>query len=213
LAIAKQQLDDTTLTAPFDGGVQARQTSVGEYLIVGAPILSLVRLDPLRLRVEVSERDAPQVRLGQVVRFTVEGDTNVFSGKVQRLSPALNETRMLVVEADIPQDDRLHPGYFTHAEIVTTPESPALTVPTNAVVTFSGLEKAFTIQNGKAVEKRITTRKRERDWIEVRTGLAVGDEIILNPGNLQHGNPVIAGPGGDLAISKTKLASQPAKSQ
>jgi len=65
LAIARQQLADTTLTAPFDGGVQARQTSVGEYLVVGAPILTLVRLDPLRLRVEVSERDAPRCASGK----------------------------------------------------------------------------------------------------------------------------------------------------
>ncbi len=194
LAIARQQLADTTLAAPFDGGVQARQTSVGEYLVVGSPIVTLVRLDPLRLRVEVSERDAPQVRLGQVIRFSVEGDTNVFSSTIQRLSPALSDTRMLVVEADIPQDDRLHPGYFTRAEIVTRPQAPALTIPTNAVVTFSGLEKAFTIRDGKAVEKRITTRKRGQDWIEVPTGLAAGEEVILNPGNLQNGNPVLVIP-------------------
>lgn len=208
LAIAKQQLVETTLIAPFDGGVQARPASVGEYLVVGAPIVSLVRLDPLRLRVEVSERDAPQVRLGQVVRFSVEGDTNVFSSKIQRLTPALNETRMLVVEADIPHDDRLHPGYFTRAEIVTMPDSLALTIPTNAVVTFSGLEKAFAIQNGKAVEKRITTRKRGGNWIEVPTGLAAGEEIILNPGNLQSGNPVIPGKAGELEAFNTNRPAQ-----
>lgn len=206
LAIAKQQLTDTTLVAPFDGGVQARLTSVGEYLVVGAPIVTLVRLDPLRLRVEVSERDAIQVRTGQVVRFSVEGDTKVFSGIIQRLSPALNDTRMLVVEADIPPDERLHPGYFTRAEIVTLPESLAVTVPTNAVVTFSGLEKVFTVRNGKAVEKRITTRKRGPDWIEVPTNLAPGEEIILNPGNLQNGNPVVPGSAAELEAAKTKGA-------
>jgi RND family efflux transporter MFP subunit len=203
-AIASQQLTDTTLAAPFDGGVQARLTSVGAYLVVGAPIVTLVRLDPLRLRVEVSERDAIQVRPGQVARFSVEGDTNVFSGRIQRLSPALNDTRMLVVEADIPLDDRLHPGYFTRAEIVTLPEALALTIPTNAVVTFSGLEKAFAIRNGKAVEKRITTRKRGPDWIEVPTGLAAGEEIILNPGNLQNGNPVIPVSAAEMEASKPK---------
>ncbi len=207
LAIARQELADTTLTAPFDGGVQTRPASVGEYLVVGAPMVTLVRLDPLRLRVEVSERDAPQVRLGQVIRFSVEGDTNVFTSKIQRLSPALNDARMLVVEADIPQDDRLHPGYFTRAEIVTLPESPALTMPTNALVTFSGLEKAFTVRDGKAVEKRITTRKGGGNWIEVSTGLHAGEEVILNPGNLQGGNAVIAGPAVEMEVTNNKPAS------
>jgi RND family efflux transporter MFP subunit len=211
-AIARQQLTDTTLAAPFDGGVQARQASVGEYLVVGAPMVTLVRLDPLRLRVEVSERDAPQVRLGQAVRFSVEGDTNVFSSKIQRLSPSLTENRMLVVEADLPQDDRLHPGYFTRAEIVTLPETQALTIPTNAVVTFSGLEKAFAVRDGTAAEKRITTRLRGRDWVEVPTGLAAGEEIILNPGNLQNGNPVIVGSAVEPGIpSPGRPAPRPAK--
>jgi len=195
LAIARQQLADTTLTAPFDGGVQARQTSVGEYLAVGAPILTLVRLDPLRLRVEVSERDAPQVRVGQALRFRVEGEAVAFSNRVCRLSPALNDNRMLVVEADIPHDERLHPGYFARAEIVTTPDSPALIIPTNAVATFSGIEKAFTIRDGKAVERRIATRDHGADWVEVRSGLAAGEEIILDPGNLQNGHRVAVGPG------------------
>ena len=206
-AIARQQLTETTLVAPFDGGVQARQTSVGEYLVVGAPMVTLVRLDPLRLRVEVSERDAPLVRLGQVVRFSVEGETNVFQSQIQRLSPALTENRMLVVEADLPLDERLHPGYFTRAEIVTRPETLALTIPTNAVVTFSGLEKAFAIRDGKAVERRITTRQRGPAWIEVATGLTAGEEIILNPGQLQNGNPVISAPAVEPEVQNTQRAA------
>jgi RND family efflux transporter MFP subunit len=190
--IAKQQLADTTIVAPFEGGIQQRQANIGEYLTVGSPVVTLVRLNPLRLRLEVSERDALKVRLGQKVRLTVEGDTNTYTGEIQRLSPALTEqTRMLVAESDIENDGRLHPGYFIRAEIVTVPESTALTIPTNAVVTFAGLEKAFTIQDGKAVEKRITTRDQAQDWVEVVSGLVRDDRVIMNPGNLQTGHPIV----------------------
>lgn len=193
--IAKQQLADTTLRAPFDGGIQERPANVGEYLTLGLPVVTLVRLDPLRLRVEVSERDASRIELGQTVRFTLEGDTNVYSGKIHRLSPALDEnTRMLAVEADIPNDGRFHSGYFVRAEIVTAPDAVALTIPAQAVVAFAGLEKAFTCQKGKAAEKRITTGKRGQDWVEVVAGLERSEEVILNPGNLQNGHPVIVEP-------------------
>jgi len=127
------------------------------------------------------------------VRFWVEGETGAFSNRLQRLSPALNDNRMLVVEADIPHDERLHPGCFARAEIVTTPDAPALIIPTNAVATFSGIEKAFTIRDGKAVERRITTRGHGANWVEVRTGLEAGEVIILDPGNLQNGHRVTAG--------------------
>jgi RND family efflux transporter MFP subunit len=207
--IARQQLTDTTLLAPFDGGVQERRADVGEYLTVGLPILTLVRLDPLRLRGEVSERDAPKVRWGQKMRFTIEGETNVFAGTIQRLSPALDENRMLVVEADIPYDERLRPGYFTRAEIITLPEALALTIPTNAVAVFSGLEKAFTIKADKAAEKRIVTRQRGLDWVEVVSGLAAGEEVILNPGGLQNGSPVTVGPASKPAISHAKGPQRP----
>lgn len=192
--IAKQQLTDTVITAPFDGGIQERRADLGEYLIVGAPVITLVRLNPLRLRLEVSERDAPKVTLGQTLRFTVEGDTNTVSSKVERLGPALDETtRMLLVEADIPNDGRLHPGCFARAEIVTEPQARALTIPANAVTSFAGLEKALLIQDGKAVEKRIVVGQRTTSWVEVVSGLAAGEEVILNPGSLQTGSPVVLG--------------------
>src|SRR5687767_10515480 len=59
LELAGQQLNDTEIRAPFAGIVEQRQTSPGEYLNVAAPLMTLVRVDPIRLRLEVSERDAP----------------------------------------------------------------------------------------------------------------------------------------------------------
>lgn len=191
LEIARQQLTDTTIAAPFDGGIQERKADPGEYLTIGSPLLTLVRLDPLRLRVEVSERDAMKVKAGQVVRFTLEGDGQTFTGAVARLSPALDEsTRMLRVEADIANEGRLRPGHFARAEVVTDSRAMVLAIPTNAISIFAGLEKAFTMKEGKAVERRITVGQRIQGWMEVIAGLNPGEEVILNPGNLQTGNPV-----------------------
>lgn len=77
---------------------------------------------------------------------------------------------------------------------MTAPDAVALTIPAQAAVAFAGLEKAFTCQKGKAAEKRITTGKRGPDWVEVVAGLERGEDVILNPGNLQNGHPVIVEP-------------------
>ena len=58
LALAEQQLTDTQLRAPFSGAVQQRRANLGEYLAAGAPVLTLVKLSPLRLRLDVPEREA-----------------------------------------------------------------------------------------------------------------------------------------------------------
>ncbi|MCA1815252.1 MAG: HlyD family efflux transporter periplasmic adaptor subunit, partial [Acidobacteria bacterium] len=100
LAIARQQLADTTVLAPFDGVVQERKASAGEYLAAGAPVLTVVRVNPLRFRAEVPERDAATVRAGQQVRVTVEGAAQTYVGRIVRLSPTITEqSRVLVVEA------------------------------------------------------------------------------------------------------------------
>src|SRR4030095_3830480 len=102
LALARQQLADTALSAPWDGIVQLKRASVGEYLAAGAPVVDIVRMNPLRLRAEVPERDASTVRFGQNVRVSVEGDGKVYLGQIKRLSPVITaQNRMLMVEADV----------------------------------------------------------------------------------------------------------------
>ena len=191
LALARQQLKDTAVIAPISGIVQEKRTSLGEYLAAGAPVVNIVRMDPLRLRAEIPERESRAVHTGQDVRVTVEGDTTIFLGKIMRLSPVIAEqNRMLVVEADVRNNGKLRPGSFAHAEIVTNDAKMAVTVPNNAIVTFAGIEKVIVVQNGKALEKPITTGRRNTDFTEIVAGINVGEKVIVDPGNLQSGQAV-----------------------
>lgn len=191
LSLAKQQLIATSVYAPLDGIVQEKRTSVGEYLAAGTPVVNIVKMDPLRLRAEVPERNAHSIRSGQSVRVTVEGDDNVYAGQIKRLSPVLSEqNRILIVEADVRNDGKLRPGSFAHADIITSDNSMAVTVPSKAVVVFAGIEKVIVVQNGKALERPITTGRRINEWTEVLAGVKVGESVIVDPGNLQSGQAV-----------------------
>ena len=192
LALARQQLADTIVYAPLEGVVQEKKASVGEYLAAGAPIVNIVRIDPLRLQVNVPERESHSIRTGQSVRVTVEGDAEVYLGYVKRLSPTISEqNRVLAVEADVRNNGRLRPGAFVKAEIVTDQTSTAVTVPSTAIVTFAGIEKVMLVENGKATEKAVTTGRRGPDWIEIKAGVNVGQSVIVDPGNLQSGQAVV----------------------
>jgi RND family efflux transporter MFP subunit len=191
LEIARQQLADCVIYAPFAGVVQEKRASVGEYLAPGAAVVNVVRVDPLRLRAEVPEREARNVVSGQSVRLTVEGDPNVYTGRIVRLSPTITaQNRILIVEAEVRNSGSLRPGSFARADIVADDRSLAGAVPTNSIVSFAGIDKVITIQDGKALEKPITTGRQSGEWTEVLTGVKVGDVVILNPGNLQSGQPV-----------------------
>jgi RND family efflux transporter MFP subunit len=190
--LARQQLADTVIVSPIDGAVAERQASVGEYLAAGAPVATLVRLHPLRLRVSVPEREAASVRRGQPVRVTVDGDSTVHPGTVARLSPAIAEqSRTLLVEAEVPNPgSRLRPGSFARAEVVVQQGDRVVTVPASALITFAGVEKVLTVRGGKSEELRVTPGRRLGDQVEIIAGVKAGEPIVVEPGNLTGGQAV-----------------------
>jgi RND family efflux transporter MFP subunit len=181
LAIAQQQIVETTLYAPFDGAVRERRASLGEYLNAGAPVATIVRLHPLRLRVETPEREAQGIKAGQSVRVLVEGDQ----------SPAFQEqSRTLIIEAEVDnQNGKLRPGSFAKAEIQTSVTSDVVMVPASAIVTFAGIQKVFSVKDNKAIEKNVVVGRSEGDWVVVE-GLEADAPVVLSPGNLVSGQPV-----------------------
>ena len=196
LELARQALTDTELTAPADGMTRERRVSVGEFLAAGAPIATLVKIHPLRLQLAVPERVAASVRAGQEVRVSVDGDPGVHRGRVVRLSPSIQEqNRTLTIEAEVPNPTGvIRPGAFARAEIVIDADQPAVFVPASAIVVFAGIEKVLTVREGKAQERRVVTGRREKDRVEITEGLRAGEPVVVEPGNLTGGQPVVVKP-------------------
>jgi len=189
--LAKQQITDMSIRAAFDGVVEEKIASPGEYLATGAAVVRIVKMNPLRLRAEVPERESQNVKVGQEVRVSVEGDPNIYTGRIARLSPSITaENRVLIVEAEVANNGRLRPGSFARAEIVSDTTRTSLVVPLSSVVTFAGIDKVITVQDGKAVEKPVTIGRRSGDTAEILSGVKAGDAVVIDPGNLQSGQPV-----------------------
>jgi RND family efflux transporter MFP subunit len=194
LGLARLALLDTTLVAPIDGMVQARLVSVGTMLTKGAKVATIVRVDPLRLRLEIPERSANGVRVGQEVAV-FSSDEQQHTGKIARIAPALDEqNRTLTVEAEIPNHERaLKPGSFVRAEVLLGAADTVVAVPSSAIVVFAGIEKVITIKDGKALELVISSGRQSGGMTEVKSGLPLGTEVVLEPGNLQTGDAIEPG--------------------
>jgi membrane fusion protein, multidrug efflux system len=192
LALAQEQLAATTLRAPFDGRIRERTGVVGQYVAAGTPVVTLVRVHPLRLRLEVPEREAPRVKLGQIVRVVAEGEQQEYSGRVARISPSISEdNRTLLVEAEIPnQHGWLRPGAFVRADVIVEASTPALLVTATAIVSFAGVDKVFSIADGKAVERRVQLGRRDGKLVEIVQGLRAGEPVITDPGKVVAGDLV-----------------------
>ncbi|PYM17075.1 MAG: efflux RND transporter periplasmic adaptor subunit [Candidatus Rokuibacteriota bacterium] len=193
LELARQALVDTELSAPIDGMIRERRAAVGEFLAAGAPVAMLVKIHPLRLQLAVPERAAADVRIGQDVRVSVDGDPRAYTGRVVRLSPSIQEqNRTLTLEAEVPNPTgALRPGSFARAEIVIAVNQATVFVPASSIIVFAGIEKVLTVRDGKTLERRVVTGRREKDRVEITEGLKAGEPVIVEPGNLTGGQAVV----------------------
>lgn len=186
LALARQQLGDTVIRAPFRGAVTRRQATLGEYLAVNAPVAVLVRSHPLRIRLEVPERLAPKVKVGQLIHLRVEGAGAARSGRVVRLSPAIEaQNRSLLVEGEMPNEDGvLRAGSFTEAAITVNPLAQGFAIPARSLMSFAGVERVYVAENGKLAERLVRPGRRlDERTVEILSGLRASDQVVLEPGD------------------------------
>ena len=186
LALARQQLGDTTIRAPFTGAITRRQSSMGEFLPVNAPVVTLVRQNPLRVRLGVPERQAARIRQGQPIEIRLEGVTERFSGRVVRLSPAIDaQNRSLVIEGEIPNPTgKLRPGSFVEGSIVVDSTATGFSVPESAVAGFAGIDRTFIVNNGVLEDRIVKTGRHLPDArIEIVDGLKEGDQVVAKAGD------------------------------
>jgi RND family efflux transporter MFP subunit len=197
LALAKKALADTVVRSPISGAVKEKHTSRGSYLTVNGRIVTIVKINPLRLRADIPESSAAAVRTGQTINVTVDAFPNrTFTGRVVRIGPSLDErTRALTVEAEVANSGNLlRPGMFAKSRLITSANAPAVMVPQRAVVPAAGLSKVFVIENGKAVERIVKTGATDGDLIEIVEGVKDGESVATsNLDKLLTGTAVYGG--------------------
>lgn len=153
LKIAEKRRGDTVVRAPFDGVIGEKLISAGQYVKDNMGILRIVKVYPMRLRLEVPEAAANTVKVGTPLTFTTDAAANVsFDAVVRELNPSLDaRNRTLTAEARLTKaDTRLRPGMFVQVKLVTDRGAKVVTVPRNALYSIAGLTKMFKIENGTA---------------------------------------------------------------
>jgi RND family efflux transporter MFP subunit len=198
VTVAQQQLNETVIRAPFRGHVSARPIAAGEYVTNASTIATIVRVQPIKLELQIAEADAAKIDLGNAVTAQVASHPDrEFSGKVTAKNPALNpESRALTVVAEFRNDDlALSPGMFASAALHLPRTQQVLSVPKAAVFTPPGSPSAqvFVVQDGNARLRVVQAGQPRGDLVPIASGLEAGDRIITNnQDKLFDGQPVIA---------------------
>lgn len=195
-AMARKELDDTTVRAPFGGYVSERHMSVGESVNSSSKIATILRANPIRLNLQVSEMEAARIRTGMTVQARVAARAErEFTGKVTVLSPAIDPTsRAMTIRAEFANPSlELRPGMFATARILLPEGEPGIFVPATAVLTDSSanVARVFTIENGRARVRVVQAGGTDKGFTQIITGLTRGVTVAAsNLADLYDGAPV-----------------------
>lgn len=189
VSLAKQQLADSTVHAPFAGLVQQRHVAKGSFVTVGQPIATLVRINPIRFRGQIPERMALNLTVGQKVEIHLENEDHPRSSTVKRISPALDEeTRSLAFEADFPNDDgKIRAGLFATGSVIIQEDAQVIAIPSAAITEFAGVERVWKVVDGEAREVLIRSGQKRDGLTEILGGLQADDQIVVESKSLKAG--------------------------
>lgn len=183
LGLARRALSYALVFSPIDGYVAERNADLGEYVSPTSKVATVVRINPLRIRIDIPEQAISEVRVGQSVSVTTSAwpDKN-FSGRIARISPNVTaSSRTLSVEADIENSGGvLKPGQFATVRILQSRSQPAVLIPARAVRTESGVSRVFVIKEGRAEQRLVQLGQSESDLVEVKSGVAAGEQVATS---------------------------------
>lgn len=183
LASAEKQVQYTTVRAPFAGVVSERSASAGDVVQTGGALYTII--DPASLRFDgtVPAEEVGRLERGAPVEFAVSGyPGKVFSGKIDRINPTADPaTRQVRVYVSVPNpDQRLVAGLYAEGRVGTAVRR-AVVAPASAVDQRGVTPTVLRIRQGRVeqVTVQLGVRDEADDRIELRSGVAAGDTLLL----------------------------------
>ncbi|MEZ5465698.1 MAG: efflux RND transporter periplasmic adaptor subunit [Lysobacteraceae bacterium] len=179
----RARLADRVITAPFDGVLGFRQVSPGTLVSPGTAIATLDDISTIKLDFSVPERFLSQISAGQRIDArSAAWPAQTFEGTVTTLGSRVDPvTRSITVRADIPNPDaKLRPGMLLTVELYE-PERQTLAIPEISLVQIGGNGYVFRVGDDSTVQQvEVEAGARQRGLIEVTSGLAAGDRIVVD---------------------------------
>jgi HlyD family secretion protein len=188
LRVARQQVQEAVVTAPFDGIITAINAELGQP--VGTQGVVRLVSSALEIRLDVDESNLADLAVGQeaVISSTVfPGDT--FHGRVAEIGAAVDQTRGTVTVRVTPLQppDWLRPGQTVNVNIITQRAAPRLLIPAAAVGRSGDQTVVYVVEDGRALEKVVLTRPPTAQGVPVLAGLSSEDRIVADARGLTGG--------------------------
>jgi RND family efflux transporter MFP subunit len=190
------QLGKTSIRAPFSGTVASIPVRVGELVLPGQTIVSIVNIKGLQVKAYVSEEDMPRIEEGADVVIGSDGT----KGKVARIAPSVDSaTRKIEVDVPITENGSTSPIVGTNVTIsiaaksLTNTAGPVYHLPLQAIKVTDGGGYVYTVSSDSLVEEhKVAIGSVSGEYVEVISGIDDGMKLVIPVYELKAGEKVAA---------------------
>ena len=190
LAISKAQsvevgarLERTRIVAPLAGVLNDLPVEVGEYVQAGTPVAAIVNTRTVKVVVEVPERDVPFFSKGETADVLVgpKGRETSVQGTITFISELADlQTRSTRMEITLANEDGLlRSGQIVRVRLTRRILEDAIFIPLLAVIPMEGSKAVYVVESSKAERREVELDVIKGDSIQVTSGLAPGDRLIV----------------------------------
>jgi len=195
LGLAEKALADTRVSAPFDGEITAVYADVGEMIAAGQIAFTVVQIDTLEIRIDISAADISKLAVGQPAVVTVPAfPGDLFHGVVKSIAVKASEsTRTYPVEVLLANSSNsIKPGMLANISITIGRQEGVIVVPVSAVLRRNGNTVVFVDVNSTAKSQAVTVSSERGAEAVISSGLSAGDRlIVVGQNSLQDGSAIV----------------------
>ncbi|HMG54189.1 MAG TPA: efflux RND transporter periplasmic adaptor subunit, partial [Kofleriaceae bacterium] len=185
LKIAQLNLRDSSVRAPIAGIVQTRTVQQGQYLQAGAVLATILQRDPLLLRFQVTEQEAPRLKPGMSATLRLKESAREYSAKLSLVGGAADPaTRMVPVTAQIDQTDHQHwlrPGAFCEVTVPVENARQGIVVPSLAVLPTEKGNVVYVVDDKHIAHARVVElgMHTPEGGVELTRGVSAGELLVV----------------------------------
>ncbi|MEK9136765.1 MAG: efflux RND transporter periplasmic adaptor subunit [Bacteroidota bacterium] len=185
--VARRQLRDTKITTPISGVVTGRPVDVGTQVQNNNVVANVVDISRLKVKLNVAERDAFKLKVGNPVEVTTDVYPGAkFGGTIQSISAKADESHTYPVEIILVNNNKEHPlksGVFGRVAFTSIGKRDMLAVPRQALVGSLKNPQVFVVENNVARLRNIVVGEEVGTNVAVLGGLQEGEMVVVNGQN------------------------------
>ena len=182
-ALLVEQINKTTIKAPFDGVVTSKLTEVGAFAAPGIPLIQVTDIALLKFTVNTPENNLRDIQVNQSYSITTDAFPEIsLTGKATLIGSKANIGNSFPVQFTVNNttDLKIKSGMFGKVILKNDNQEKGIIIPSSAIVGNANQPQVYLIKNGKSVLQAITLSKKIGNKTVVSSGLKTGDLIVSN---------------------------------